>query len=473
MRTFLALSVPLIAAAAFGTPALTQTRSGGTGASQQEQKVLPPEARYWMGVTTMGGITAMGGGMAQGRRPSMSDMMRMSSLPSEAHSVELRLGSTLPPKGGPEASHTMPPGAQVNKPIFLQTPEPGRTQGGSPEPYRQPKGQISFYWGCGEKAGAGQPVVLTFDKLVRGENDPELQSLQGAVSARQVSRPTAATSKTYGDWPPGSSEKNKNLQAAFQTGSTLAGPHVVEGTYTPKIEFTLPDGKSYMDAVRYTSTTVQPSGAMALGWATVGRATGYAIGVMAPEKMNDDSANIVMWSSADRPATFIQNEDLTPAEVNRLIGLKAVLPPSTTSCAVPAEVMKATKDGSMLMFTAFGDEATFVHPARPADPAVTWDQEWFSRVSFKSARMDMVSQKGVMDLGAMSRGGGAPDAPSSAAGASPAAAQSDEEYCRALEAERAKKGSPIGGRLGGRLGRVLGGRNKQDEEPVDPRCVKK
>ena len=105
--------------------------------------------------------------MAQGRRPSMSDMMRMSSLPSEAHSVELRLGSTLPPKGGPEASHTMPPGAQVNKPIFLQTPEPGRTQGGSPEPYRQPKGQISFYWGCGEKAGAGQPVVLTFDKLLR------------------------------------------------------------------------------------------------------------------------------------------------------------------------------------------------------------------------------------------------------------------------------------------------------------------
>ncbi len=132
----------------------------------------------------------------------------------------------------------------------------------------------------------------------------------------------------------------------------------------------------------------------------------------------------------------------------------------------------------MLMFTAFGDEATFIHPARPADPAVTWDQEWFTRVSFKSTRMDMVSQQGLMDLGMMSRGGGpAPDAaPASAAAAPPAAAQSDEEYCKALEAERQKKGGiggAIGGRLGGRLGRAIGGRNNQEDEPVDPRCVKK
>jgi hypothetical protein len=401
-------------------------------------------------------------------------------MPSAAHTVELRLGSTLPPKGEPEAYHTMPPGAQVNKPIFLQTPEPGGpAQGGPAGPYQQPKGQITFYWGCGERAGAGQPVVLTFDKLMRGENDPELQTLQGAVSARAVNKPTPGTSKTYGDWPHGDRQnKNRDLRATFPVGSTLAGPHMIQGTYSPKIEFTLADGKSYMDPVQYTSTTVQGSGALALSWTAVGRATGYSIGVMAPERMNDDSANIVMWSSAERPATFIQNEDLTPAEVNRLVGLKAVLPPATTSCAIPAEVIKATKDGSMLMFTAFGDEATFIHPARPADPMVTWDQEWFSRVSFKSARMDMVSPKGVMDLGMMSRGGDAPApgpaaAPTGAATPPPAAAQSDEEYCKQLEAERQKSGGGgVGGALGGRFGRLLG-RGRQEEPPPDPRCVKK
>ena len=188
--------------------------------------------------------------------------------------------------------------------------------------------------------------------------------------------------------------------------------------------------------------------------------------------MNDDSANIVMWSSADRPATFIQNEDLTPAEVNRLVGLKAVLPSATTSCTIPAQVMKATRQGSMLMFTAFGDEATLVSPERPADQTVTWDQEWFSRVSYKSARMDLVSPQGVMDLGMLSRGGGpAPAAPGSAAAAPPADAQSDEEYCKALEAERQKQGG-VGGAIGGRFGRLLG-RGRQEEQPVDPRCVQR
>jgi hypothetical protein len=127
--------------------------------------------------------------------------------------------------------------------------------------------------------------------------------------------------------------------------------------------------------------------------------------------------------------------------------------------------MKATKDGSMLMFTAFGDETTFVYPARPADQTVTWDQEWFSRVSFKSTRMDLVSQQGVMDRGTMSRGG--------AAAPPPAAAQSDEEYCKALEAERQKQAGGVGGALGGRVGRLFGGRNRQEEPPPDPRCVKK
>ena len=222
-------------------------------------------------------------------------------------------------------------------------------------------------------------MVLTFDKLMRGENNPALEALEGSVSARGVRKPEPGNSKTYGDWPHGDrKKKNRGLEATFPTGSTLAGQHVIEGTYSPKIDFTLPADKSFMEAVRYTSTGVLPSGAIGLSWTAPARATGYSLGVMAPERVGDDTANIIMWSSADRPATFIQMEDLTPAEVNRLIGLKAVLPASTTNCAVPAEVVKATKDGSMLMFTAFGDEATFIHPARPADPKVPWDQEWFS-----------------------------------------------------------------------------------------------
>jgi hypothetical protein len=183
---------------------------------------------------------------------------------------------------------------------------------------------------------------------------------------------------------------------------------------------------------------------------------------MAPEKVDDESANFVMWSSAERPATFIQMEHLTPAEVKRLIELKAVLPPSTTNCAVPAEVIKATKNGSLLMFTAYGDEATFIHPARPADPKVTWDQEWFTRVSFKSIRMDMISPEGVMDMAAMSGEG-------TSAKGKPDPSLSDEEYCAALAKQEADKPSVAdaipGGRLLGRFGR------KKEAPPSDPRCA--
>jgi hypothetical protein len=425
--------------------------------------VTPPESRYWVGATTGSGLLAMAG-MASGSRPSMMSMMKMASSgpPSASQTVELKLGSTLAPTGEPEAFHTFPPGAQVNKPIFLQTPEPGRA-GSSPEAYKTPKGQITFYWGCGEKAGPGQPVVLTFDKLMRGENDPELEALQGSVDARAVRTPTPGNSKTYGDWPHEDRKKrNRDLEANFPIGSTLAGPHHIEGTYTSKIDFTLPDDRTFLEPVRYTATSVQASGAVALSWNAQARATGYSLGVMAPEKVDDETANIVMWSSARRPATFVMMEYLTPAEVKRLIDLDAVLPPSTTSCTVPAEVIKATKNGSMLMFTAFGDEATFIHPPRPADPKVTWDQEWFSRVSFKAARMDMISPEGVMDLGAMT--GGTPSADATAE------EETDEEYCARIAAEQARKPSVADAIPGGKLlGRF--GKKKAEAPPTDPRCA--
>jgi hypothetical protein len=129
---------------------------------------------------------------------------------------------------------------------------------------------------------------------------------------------------------------------------------------------------------------------------------------------------------------------------------------------VPAEVIKATKNGSMLMFTAFGDEATFVHPARPADPAVAWDQEWFARVSFKAVRMDLISPEGLMDLGAMSGG---------TAAAGPDKNLSDEQYCAQLAEQQKSKPSVAdaipGGRLLGRFGR----KKPEPPPPSDPRCA--
>jgi hypothetical protein len=475
MKKLLSMTTAVAVALSAAAPAVPQTPRSG---QKVEQKVTPPEARYWMGAVTGGGLMAMTS-MANDGNVGIGDAMRMATggVSTEGRTVELRLGSSLAPtKGEAAATHTMPRDAQVNKPIQLITPTPTSAQGESgPAEFKQPKGQITFYWGCHEKAPKGQPVILTFDKLLRGENDPELNALNASVDAREVRKPTYSSSKTYGEWPhPDPKNKNRGLKMSFPAGASLAGQHVVEGNYSPKLDFTLPGDKTFMGAVTYTSSAPTAAGALNLTWAPLARATGYSLGVMAPEKLNDDTANIIMWSSADRPATFIQMEDLLPAEVQRLIGLKAVLPPEKTSCMVPAEVVKATKEGSMLMFTAFGDQATFVYPPRPDDPAVTWDQEWFARVTFRSDRMDMISPQGVQDMSAMMSG-----AMASAGGAQPAA-MSDAEYCQMLYTQQRSKpsvaemaGSASGIPGGGLLGRAMSGRGKKDEEAVraDPRCT--
>jgi hypothetical protein len=473
MRRTLILAASILAMA---------TAFGAAAQNRPQQQVTPPEARYWMGATTGAGMMAMMGA-AGGGEMGMGDMMRMATggMPTSGRSVELRLGSSLAASGAPEASHTMPAAAQVNKPIALATPQRQPSQTGPGAPYQPPKGSIKFYWGCGERAGPGQPVTLTYDKLMRGENDPDIAALRGSVDARDVRKPTPDNSRTYADWP-NDDRRNRGLNARFPDGASLAGAHTIQGNYGPAINFTLPADKTFMAPLNFSSTAKQPSGAIKLNWQSVARATGYSLGLMTGQERMGGGGDVVMWSSANRPATFIMAEDLAPAEVQRLIGLKAVLAPTTTTCTIPKEVLDEVakggdRSGGMLWTTAFGDQFTQVFPERPADPKTTWDQEWFIRVNFKSVRVDMVTRDGVQDMGAMMAGGGGR---MNGANRNPAQ-MSDAEYC-AMLAEQKRNQPSVAGSIGeatgipggGMLGRAIGGLGKKKaEEPVDPRCAKK
>ena len=180
--------------------------------------------------------------------------------------------------------------------------------------------------------------------------------------------------------------------------------------------------------------------------------------------MDDESANIIMWSSAERPATFIQMEHLTPSEVKRLIesqGGPAADDHQLRGARRGRQGHQERLDADVHGLWRRGD----VHPSGTArHPKVTWDQEWFARVSFKAVRMDMISPEGVMDFGGMS-GGGSSD--------TPATKLSDEEYCAQLAAKQASKPTVAdaipGGRLLGRFGR----KKKPADAPVDPRCAPK
>jgi len=369
-----------------------------------QQKVTGPVANYWASVdTTSGsGIGAMGG-QNGGGRPSMGEMMRMMRGGSTVnHGLTLQLGSTHAATGGdPNANHL--PG--TGQPLPLLTPKavpaqptPEETVEEQPTMPQRPKGKLLLYWGCGEHAGPNQPVVIDFAKVVDSGQMPRLPF----VAVHHQNPPSAGRYTTYGEWP--------NSKSRLQPPASLVGDHVVKGNYSPDIHFNLPANKDYMPPLTIDAQEKTPAGATKLVWQQIANATGYFATMFGASPNSGDDVSVVMWSSSGI-STFAGGgllDYLAPAEVRRLIGQKVVMPPSQTQCIIPIEVTQAAKFG-MLSMIAYGDEANFVDPPRPADPKIPWNINWTAKVRYKSTAGTMLGMPGGMGGGGMA-GMGAPPA---------------------------------------------------------------
>ncbi|MEQ1498052.1 MAG: hypothetical protein ABL914_05285 [Novosphingobium sp.] len=362
-----------------------------------------PIARYDMRAGTVSGFMAMGGGM--GGALGMAFGGGGERVQKELY---LRLGSSLAPsKGGPKADHFMPAGAKLGKSVALATPRQERTT--SDEMPQKPSGRLLIFWGCGERAGKGQPVVFDFAKMAQGQIPPGLWT---STILRDWG-PNLQNSKTFGRWP---AEDGKMIKPE----SSLLGAHRVAGNYSPEIAFTL--GQEFLDPLRSTQT-VNASGSVAIGWNAVPRATGYLAwlfgGKMAPDGQMGD---MVMWtSSANRQFGGGLQDWISPAQVAGLVKDRTVMAPTTTTCTIPLEVRKAGPDFRMGTLTAYGPEESFAYPARPADAKVPWHLQWTARVRHRSITS-------WMDMPGMAAAPGQPEQP------------------------RCKKKRGIGGILGGVVG---------------------
>ncbi len=331
-----------------------------------------PEARYVIDAGTIAGM------MGQG----------------DSHELTLRLGSRLPATGGaPKADHFMPAGARLGASVPLVSP-PGKPAA-DPEykdyesQFQRPKGRLLIYWGCAAHAGPGQPVVIDFAKLAKGQVPPNLFS--GRVAAE--TGPTPANSRTYGDWPNGKSDKRISGQ------SSLLGQHRIAGNYSPEIAFAL--NQDFLAAPRVKSAA-GTDGSIGLSWNGIPAATGYYAWAMGSKDMGrggDDAKDMVWWaSSATQEFGGGLWSWLSPATVNRLIGQKVVIPPSQTSCTIPAEVKAAAGDMMMGFLYAYGPEANFAFPERPKDPKVAWRPKWTAKVRYRAMGNFMTGMPGMSDM---------------------------------------------------------------------------
>lgn len=405
----------------------------------QSQKVVPPKTVYWLSAATQSGF-----GMAPGAQLSSADMMRMAmgGGGGSLKLLELDLGSKLPPAGPPTADHAIPPGMAMGPALPLRTPKPAKP--GTPEQpsedFERPKGKLLLFWGCGETARPGQPVVIDFAKVAAGQIPPNLFAGERVRSSRP---PSQSGWPTYGRWP---NDDRKAGNKAVPSNASLLGAHRVTGNYTPQIDFAL--AQDWMAPLGLNQAKM-PSGAVNLKWTSVPGSTAHYASMMGG-KDEKGTATVVFWSSSDTQ-TFISglSDYIPPAEAARLVGRKQLMPSAQTSCAIPKEAVAAA-EGGLISLVSHGPEQNFVHPPRPKDPKVDWVQEWMVKARY-------VSRAGAI-LGMDEMAGGT--------------TASGKPKCKPDAATEAGKsaggmmGGGIGRALGGALGGMMGGK-KKSQQPED------
>lgn len=381
--------------------AVTMALTSATADAQVKQVVTGPVATYWVTAETLSGMGAMAA-PGRGAAGMIGAMMGGRGGGSNtAHNLHLQLGSSRKAPGEPAAEHLPPAGLKAGASLPLVTPRVERatgTSGGTWDgPMERPKGRMLIYWGCGEQARPGQPVVIDFAKLAAGQMPPAL----AGIAVKGMTPPSADRHPTYGEWP------NQRSRTSVPADGSLVGEHVVRGNYTPEIRFALAGANDFLAPIAPANSAL-PSGAVRLTWRPVANAKAYFAGVMGAAPDN----TMVMWSSSERQLPGMSLPDfMAQDDIARLVQQKVLMTPQATECAVPAEVAKAVS-GSMLQMTAFGPEANFSYPPRPADPKQPWNIEWATKVRAKSVHMGMLG----MDMPGMTaaddsgQGAAAPDA---------------------------------------------------------------
>jgi hypothetical protein len=353
--------------------ALAQSGSGGT-------------ATYWMSADTLSGMGGMMGA-GGGRRAVMGAMFGRGGIGGgSVRNLRLQLGGTMRPPGDPTAEHDVPAGLRMGPSLPLVSPReaaPGPSEATAwPENVQRPRGRILIYWGCGDHARAGQPAVIDLATIEGGHIPPAFASL----NLHSETPPGPGRFPAYGEWP------NSRNSTRVPDGASLVGDHVVRGNYAPEIHFTLAAGQDFLAPVTLVSNTRSPAGSVPVQWQSVPGARAWFATAMGGGQNGD----MVIWSSAESQTFAMAMDYLPDGEIARLVQSRVLMPASADRCTVPSEVAAAGQ-GMMVMLTAFGGEANFSHPLRPARASAAWHPDWTVKFRSKSTYMGLLG----MSMGEM------------------------------------------------------------------------
>jgi hypothetical protein len=347
------------------------------------QKTTGPKATYAMDVSTMSGMgmgAMMGGGLGG-----------LLGGGGDNYTLDLRLTSATPSPTQPEkGDHFFLPAAKMGKSVPLLGDAPGKSEPAerdyTPGQMEKPKGRILMFWGCNTKAPKGQPFIIDFAKMPTAKMPAGMPAqMRGYQAAAQARDANAA-------WWPNSKGGKQPKQ-----GSSLRGEHRVASGFTPEIKFSVIN--DYMASLNVNAS--DQAAAILLGWNAVPTATGYTAWAIGGMERAGQGGDMVMWTSANNRDSGVGMDWLSPAEVQRQIAAKNVMPLSQTSCNIPAEA-KAAAGGMMFgSMNAFGPEENFAFPPKPADPKAVWNIDWTAKVRFRAFSSFMTGMGSGGGMGGM------------------------------------------------------------------------
>jgi len=204
-------------------------------------------------------MSGMGAGMGWRQRHEHDERDDGRRRWFDAH-MHLQLGSSQSASGEPRAAHDIPPGLNMGPLLPLLSPGVRRRPLATRtcrKAWKKPQGRMKIYWGCGDKVGAGQPVIIDFAKVAAGQRPSNMVSRRVAGA----SGPVYGRNRTYGDWP------NAEDTKAVPAGASLRGEHLVKAII-PEIRFAIGERHDFMAPVSFPARQDafrRHAGAMASG----------------------------------------------------------------------------------------------------------------------------------------------------------------------------------------------------------------
>jgi len=359
----------------------------------EQQPTKPPIAQAWIDLSTvssnMPNMAAMRGGMMGGLFGGNKDG---ASGGNNFGNTRMMGGAgrwmdvTLETRNNPSlqsGTQYVPEGSKLAPGIALVSPEgtpppviskPSHQEEQEPQPeFKQPKGKIYIYWGCGATVREGQPRVLDMATA-------QPQDFAAFFQSRHAT--TKGTHSTPGQpiWP------NKSDSRMIAPDASLVGEHTFTGDGVPEgFKFNIDAGHDLMPAINLSNQGDDTSTTFL--WDAIASARAYFISAMSTR----GEGEMVIWTSSEVPEFGMGLIDYQPnASVDKWLKEKVLLAPSVTDCAVPREALG--KHG-MVRMIAYGNEMDVAYPPRPKNPKQAWEPQWAAKVRLKSVTMTMLGME--------------------------------------------------------------------------------